>query len=76
MIQDSYSPSHAHYAKWDGGGVDGFPGFGHVWGDMFGAGQEDALVASQQFLKDLQEGSSALNYPSNYLKLAPCPCKK
>lgn len=76
MIQDSYSPSHANYAKWDGGSIFGFPGFGHVWGDMFGPGQDEATVASQQFLKDLHEHSTALNYPSNYLKPNPCPCKK
>jgi RHS repeat-associated protein len=78
IIQDSYSPAHSGYQPWNGGysGLH-IPGPVHGWGDIVADHSKarlDALVASQQFLRDLREHSSALKYPSNYLKA--CECKQ
>jgi len=79
LIQDSYSPAHAPYKIWDGGyripftNVD-LPGPRHAWLDEFSRHQQpDVLVATQQFLRDLN--SNQMAYPSSYLNQVLSCCK-
>ena len=70
-IQDSYSPAHAGYQRWDGGYTRWhIPGISHMWGDGvadYSRARLDALVATQQLLRDLKDNNPALKNPSNYL---------
>jgi hypothetical protein len=58
IIQDSYSPAHAGYQRWNGGHTRWhIPGIGHLWGDLvtdYSRSRLDALVATQQLLGDLR----------------------
>jgi RHS repeat-associated protein len=78
IIQDSYSPAHAGYQPWDGGYSRWhIPGLSHLWGDgaaSYSSARLNAHVATQQFLRDVRDNSSALQYPTNYLN--QCDCKK
>jgi RHS repeat-associated protein len=78
IIQDSYSPAHTGYRPWNGGYTRWHvPGLGHLWGDgaqNYSSARLNALVATQQLLRDLNENSSALKNPRNYLN--QCNCKE
>lgn len=54
-IQDAYSPSHAGFAEWDGGGVRHFPGFGHVWDDKANVSDPaflHAVEATRRYIRE------------------------
>lgn len=82
IIQDAESESH-DFKSWNGGNSIGWPtdplfdhvpSLGHMIRDAWPSsqGRLNALVNSQQFLRDLRENTSALNYPTNYLPQNPC----